>query len=304
MIEALRTPDAAFDAVPDFSYPVDYAEDLPGYEGLRAAWIDAGPQNADRVFLCLHGEPSWSFLYRRMIPVYLSSGARVIAPDLFGFGRSDKPVRQQDYSFDFHRNHLLRLVERLDLQNVTLVVQDWGGLLGLTLPVDPGFAARLSRLIVMNTGIGQGASPGPGFEAWKAYALSTPDLPVGRLIARGTPHLTQAEIAAYDAPYPGPEYKAGAQVFPALVPVTPDMPGADVGKAAARFWSEDWSGESFMAVGAADPVLGTEPMARLRALIRGCPEPLVIPDGGHFVQEWGEQIALAALAAFGDLPAD
>lgn len=304
MIEALRTPDAAFDAVPDFAYPVDYADDLPGYEGLRAAWIDTGPHKADRVFLCLHGEPSWSFLYRRMIPVFLQSGARVIAPDLFGFGRSDKPVRQEDYSFAFHRDHLLRLVERLDLRNVTLVVQDWGGLLGLTLPVDPGFADRLTRLIVMNTGIGQGESPGPGFDAWKAYALSTPDLPVGRIIARGTPHLTEAEIAAYDAPYPGPEYKAGAQIFPALVPVAPDMPGADLGKAAAAFWREDWSGESFMAVGAADPVLGTGPMARLRSLIRGCPEPMIIPDGGHFVQEWGEQIARAALAHFGEMPAD
>lgn len=304
MVEALRTPEAAFDPVPDFAYPVDYADDLPGYEGLRAAWIDAGPQNADRVFLCLHGEPSWSFLYRRMIPVFLASGARVIAPDLFGFGRSDKPVRQEDYSFDFHRDHLLRLVERLDLQNVTMVVQDWGGLLGLTLPVDPGFAARLSRLIVMNTGIGQGESLGPGFDAWKAYALSTPDLPVGRIIARGTPHLTEAEIAAYDAPYPGPEYKTGAQVFPALVPVSPDMAGAELGRAAAQFWSETWTGDSFMAVGAADPVLGTGPMARLRSLIRGCPEPLIIPDGGHFVQEWGEQIARAALAHFGDMPAD
>lgn len=300
-IEALRTPDAAFSAVPDFDYPVSYADDLPGYEGLRAAWIDTGPEDADRVFLCLHGEPSWSFLYRRMIPVFLESGARVIAPDLFGFGRSDKPVDRAVYSFDFHRNHLLRLVERLDLRNITLVVQDWGGLLGLTLPVDAGFADRLSRLIVMNTGLGQGESPGPGFDAWKHYALSTPDLPVGRIIARGTPHLTEQEIAAYDAPYPGPEYKAGAQVFPALVPVTPDMPGVEHGKAAARFWSERWSGQSFMAVGAADPVLGTEPMARLRAIIKGCPEPLIIPDGGHFVQEWGEQIARTALAAFGDV---
>lgn len=300
MIEALRTPDEAFANVPDFDYPVAYADDLPGYEGLRAAWIDTGPPDADRAFLCLHGEPSWSFLYRRMIPVFLESGARVVAPDLFGFGRSDKPVHQADYSFDFHREYLLRLVERLDLRNITLVVQDWGGLIGLTLPVDAGFAPRLSRLIVMNTTLAQGESPGPGFDAWKQYALATPDLPIGRLIARGTPHLTEAEVAAYDAPYPGPEYKAGAQVFPALVPVTPDMSGAALGIAAATFWREHWNGDTFMAVGAADPVLGTEPMARLRAQINGCPEPLVIADGGHFVQEWGEQIARAALAAFGD----
>uniref|UniRef100_UPI00359428EA alpha/beta fold hydrolase n=1 Tax=Blastomonas sp. TaxID=1909299 RepID=UPI00359428EA len=144
MIAALRTPDSRFDAIPDFDYPVFYAEDLPGYEGLRAAWVDAGPRDADQVFLCLHGEPSWSFLYRRMIPVFLQNGARVVAPDLFGFGRSDKPVDQSAYSFDFHRNHLLALVKRLDLRNITLVVQDWGGLLGLTLPVDADFAPRLA----------------------------------------------------------------------------------------------------------------------------------------------------------------
>lgn len=230
----------------------------------------------------------------------LASGARVVAPDLFGFGRSDKPVAQSIYTFDFHREYLLRLVERLDLANITLVVQDWGGLIGLTLPVDIGFAARLLRLIVMNTGLGLGESPGPGFDAWKSYALNTPDLPVGKIIARGTPHLTPVEIAAYDAPFPGPEYKAGAQVFPALVPVSPDMPGVDLGRKAAAFWREQWQGHTFMAVGAADPVLGVEPMARLARLINGCGDPLIIPDGGHFVQEWGEQIARAALAAFGD----
>ncbi|WP_439485596.1 haloalkane dehalogenase [Blastomonas fulva] len=300
MITALRTPDAAFADIPDFDYPVHYADDMPGYEGLRAAWVDAGPADAPRTFLCLHGEPSWSFLYRRMIPPFLDSGARVVAPDLFGFGRSDKPVEQSIYTFDFHREYLLRLVERLDLANITLVVQDWGGLIGLTLPVEMGFAARLSRLIVMNTGLALGESLGPGFDAWKSYALNTPDLPVGKIIARGTPHLTPVEIAAYDAPFPGPEYKAGAQVFPALVPVSPDMPGVDLGRKAAAFWREQWQGDTFMAVGAADPVLGVEPMARLAQLINGCGDPLIIPDGGHFVQEWGEQIARAALAAFGD----
>ena len=301
MIEALRTPDESFAAIPDFDFPVRYVDDLPGYEGLRGAYVDAGPADADRVFLCLHGEPSWSFLYRRMIPVFLDSGARVVCPDLLGFGRSDKPVRQEDYSFDLHRNYLLALVERLDLRHVTLVVQDWGGLLGLTLPVDTGFAGRLDRLIVMNTGIGTGASPGPGFMAWKAYALATPDLPIGALIARGTPHLTPAEIAAYDAPYPDARYKAGAQIFPALVPVEPDMPGAETGRAAVDFWSNRWTGPSFMAVGDADPVLGPAQMEALRRNIRGCPEPMMIAGGGHFVQEWGEPIARAALQAFGDL---
>mgnify|MGYP003384647942 FL=1 len=299
MIDAKRTPDERFANLPDCPWAPHYIDDLPGYEGLRAARIDEGPQGADRTFLCLHGEPSWSYLYRRMIPAFLESGARVVAPDLYGFGRSDKPVRQADYSFYFHRNYLLALVERLDLKNITLVVQDWGGVLGLTLPVDDGFAARLDRLIVMNTVLATGASVGPGFTAWKTYALSKPDLPVGALIARGTPHLTPDEIAAYDAPYPDASYKAGAQIFPALVPVEPDMAGAELGRAAREWWSNEWTGQSFMAVGDADPVLGPPQMAVLRATIRGCRDPLVIDGGCHFVQACGEPIARAALVAFG-----
>lgn len=299
-IEALRTPEERFANLPDFDFPVGYVDDLPNYEGLRIAYVDAGPKDAARTFLCLHGEPSWSFLYRRMIPVFLDSGARVIAPDLLGFGRSDKPVKQSDYSFHFHRDYLLALVERLDLKSITLVVQDWGGLLGLTLPVDPKFKARLERLIVMNTGLGVGVSPGEGFMAWKNYALSTPDLPIGALIARGTPHLTEQEIAAYDAPYPSSDYKAGAQVFPALVPVSPDMEGVAVSREAAAFWSNEWQGKSFMAIGMADPVLGPPAMMKLNAMINGCPPPMEIEGGGHFVQEWGEPIARAALISFGD----
>ena len=299
-IQALRTPEHRFANLPDFDFPVGYVDDLNGYEGLRIAYIDAGPSDASQTFLCLHGEPSWSFLYRRMIPIFLESGARVIAPDLLGFGRSDKPVHQSDYSFDFHRTYLLALVERLNLKNITLVVQDWGGLLGLTLPVDAAFKARLERLIVMNTGLGVGNSPGAGFAAWKNYALSTPDLPIGALIARGTPHLTPDEIAAYDAPYPAPEYKAGAQIFPALVPVSPDMEGVEVSRAAADFWTNEWQGKSFMAIGMADPVLGPAAMMKLHKMINGCPPPMEIEGGGHFVQEWGEPIARAALKSFSE----
>ena len=141
---------------------------------MRAAWIDVGPQDAEQTFLCLHGEPSWSFLYRRMMPVFIKSGARVVCPDFFGFGRSDKPTELDAYTFEFHRYHILALVERLDLRNITLVVQDWGGLIGLTLPVDSQFQARLSRLLVINTSLGLGTSPGAGFDAWKNFALTTP----------------------------------------------------------------------------------------------------------------------------------
>ncbi len=299
-IAALRTPDDCFADIADFDYPVSYADDLPGYEGLRAAWIDTGPKDADKVFLCLHGEPTWSFLYRRMIPVFQESGARVVCPDLFGFGRSDKPVDQDSYSFDFHRNHILALVERLDLKNITLVVQDWGGLIGLTLPVDAGFKPRLSRLIIMNTMLGLGVSPSDGFNAWKEFALNTPKFETGNIIARGTPHLTPAEIDAYDAPYPDDSYQAGARKFPALVPISPEMDGIEWGEQAAAFWSKEFTGKSFMAIGGADPVLGPPVMNQLRTIINGCPEPLVIEEAGHFVQEWGEEIARKALVTFAE----
>jgi haloalkane dehalogenase len=236
-IEALRTPEERFANLPDFAYPPQYVEDLPGYEGLRAAYIDTGPRNAQHACLCLHGEPSWSFLYRRMIPVFVARGCRVIAPDFYGFGRSDKPVHDADYSFHFHRNFVLRLVERLDLERITLVVQDWGGLIGLTLPVDAGFRPRLARAIVMNTGLAVGTPPTAGFIAWRAYCASHPDLAVGPLIKRGTPHLTDAEVAAYDAPFPDVRYKAGVRAFPQLVMTDPAMPGVPESRAAMKFWS-------------------------------------------------------------------
>ncbi len=300
-IAAIRTPEDRFVDIPDFDFPLYYADDLPDYEGLRAAWVDTGPADAEKTFLCLHGEPSWSFLYRKMIPHFTATGARVVCPDFFGFGRSDKPTELETYTFDFHRNHILALVERLDLKNITLVVQDWGGLIGLTLPVDERFKARLSRLIIMNTALGLGTGAGDGFNAWKEYALTVPVFDAGQIIARGTPQMTDAETAAYNAPYPDDSYQAGARKFPALVPVEPDMDGVEVSKRAAGFWSTEFTGPSFMAIGGSDPVLGPPVMKMMRGLINGCPEPLLIEEAGHFVQEWGDVVAPAALKSFGDI---
>lgn len=297
--KALRTPDDRFENLPDWPYEPNYIDDLEGYEGLRAHYVDEGPKDADKTFLCLHGEPSWSYLYRKMIPHFVASGARAIAPDFFGFGRSDKPEKDDDYTFHFHRNYLLRLIERLDLQNITLVCQDWGGLLGLTLPVD--MQDRFARLLVMNTGLAVGTPAGKGFNEWRAYAKNTPDLPIGAIMKRSTPPLTEAEVAAYDAPFPDYSYKAGARQFPQLVMTDPDMEGVETSKRAAQFWAEDWKGESFMAIGMQDPVLGPPAMRFLAGLIKGCPEPLEVEDGGHFVQEWGDIIAPAALKHFGDI---
>ncbi|MEM8750768.1 MAG: haloalkane dehalogenase [Pseudomonadota bacterium] len=292
----VRTPDERFDNLAGFDFAPHYVSDLPGYEGLRVHYLDEGPADADQVFLCLHGEPSWSYLYRKMLPVFVESGARVIAPDWLGFGKSDKPVDDERYTFHFHRDMILALIEKLDLRNITLVVQDWGGVLGLTLPQD--MPDRFSRLLVMNTAIATGQSPGEGFLAWKAYAASQPDMDVGELIARGTPHLNADEIAAYNAPYPSIEYKAGVRRFPEMVMIEPGMEGVDTSLKALNFWRNDWQGQSFMAIGAADPVLGVHVMQALNRVIRNCPEPMIIEDGGHFLQEWGEDVARAALASF------
>lgn len=298
-IEALRTPEDRFRNLPGFPFTPHYLDDLAGYEGLRLHYVDERPLKPDahaQTFLCLHGEPSWAFLYRKMIPVFTAAGHRAVAPDFFGFGRSDKPVDDAVYTFGFHRDTLLRFIERLDLRNVTLVVQDWGGLIGLTLPMES--AARFKRLLVMNTTLAVGHSPSPGFDGWKAYVKANPDIDVGRLMKRSSPILSDAEVAAYDAPFPDMRYKAGVRRFPELVMVAPDMEGVDVSRRAAAWWTREWSGQSFMAVGMKDPVLGPSVMEELRGIIRGCPAPFEVADGGHFVQEWGEPIAKAALAAF------
>ena len=296
-IDALRTPDERFESLPGFSFAPHYVDDLPGCEGLRLHYLDEGPRDATHTFLCLHGEPTWCYLYRKMIPVFVGAGHRVVAPDFFGFGRSDKPTDDAVYTFGFHRGALLGFVDRLDLRGVTLVCQDWGGLLGLTLPVDR--PDLIARLVVMNTAIAVGSRPSPGFEAWKAHAASQPDLDVGKLMARVVQTLTDGQRAAYDAPFPDVTFKAGVRSFPAIVPVTPEMEGAELGRRAARWWSQEWSGPTFMAIGPEDPILGPPIMNGLRAVIRGCPEPFVVEGAGHFVQEWGQDVARRALAAFG-----
>ena len=280
----MRTPDERFAGLPGFPFRPHHLE----WRGLRAHYLDEG--GGSTTFLCLHGQPTWCYLYRRMIPAFVASGARVLAPDFIGFGRSDKLEDEVEYSFDFHRAFLLELVERLDLKRIALVVQDWGGLLGLTLPM--AMPERFERLLVMNTALGTGDVPlTEGFLAWRAYCARNPDMAVGKLLARACPHLTAAEAAAYDAPFPDARYKAGVRAFPKLVPEHPNDPGAEVSRRAREFFQTAWKGEARMAIGAKDPVLGAPVMQQLRGWIRGCGEPLVLEHGGHFLQEWGEEVA-------------
>lgn len=296
-IEALRTPDERFAILPAYPYAPRYLEDLAGYESLRLAYVDEGPRDAETVFLCLHGEPTWGYLYRKMLPVFTGAGHRVVVPDLFGFGRSDKPVDDGVYTFDFQRESLLRFVERLDLRGITLVCQDWGGLLGLTLPMD--LPERFSRLLVMNTAIPIGEAISPGFAQWKTFAATVPEIPVAGMIATDAREAVNVlDALAYDAPFPSNRYKAGVRRFPQMVPVEPDMEGASHGRRARKFWSNDWAGESFMAVGTRDGVLGVPVMEELRGIIRGCPEPMLVEQAGHFVQEYGEPVARRALEHF------
>jgi haloalkane dehalogenase len=300
-LDAVRTPDARFADLPDFPWAASYDDSLAGYDGLRMAYLDEGPAASSSdvpTYLCLHGEPSWSFLYRKMIPTFLEDGGRVIAPDFFGFGRSDKPTDDAAYTWTFHRNSLVALIEKLDLRNVTLVCQDWGGLLGLTLPMQ--MPERFSRILLMNTALATGEMPpSEGFEAWKTYVASHRDFNVGALMKRAVPGINDAEVAAYDAPFPDADHKAGVRTFPQLVPVSPDMEGAAASREAATWLAEVWKGPTFMAVGAQDPVLGVAVMKHLSKVINGCPEPMILDDAGHFAQERGEVIARAALDAWG-----
>jgi haloalkane dehalogenase len=214
---ALRTPDDRFANLPGFAYQPNYLD----HAGLRVHYVDEGPRDAAVTALCLHGNPSWGYLYRHMIPVFAAAGVRVVVPDLIGFGRSDKPADEAAHSFVFHRNMLLAFVEALDLQHVMLVCQDWGGILGLTLPM--AAPQRYSRLLVMNTALATGRLS-EGFVQWRHYSNSQPDLPVGKLLARGKRDMPPAEAAAYDAPFPDTSTKPRCVHFQTWFPTVKTRP--------------------------------------------------------------------------------
>ena len=295
--DALRTPEERFANLPDYPWAPNYLNDLPSLAGLRLHYLDEGPRDAPLTWLCLHGNPSWSYLYRKMIPVFLAAGGRVVAPDLIGFGKSDKPKRDAAHTFSWHRQVLLEFIERLDLHKVVLVVQDWGGILGLTLPMEA--PARYQGLLLMNTALGTGDAPlSPGFLAWREMCAKNPNFGVGRLFARGNPQMSAEECAAYDAPFPDAGHRAATRAFPNLVPEQPSDDGAEVSRAAREFLAHEWQGQAMMAVGARDPVLGVPAMELLHAQVRGCRPPSVLPQAGHFVQEQGEPIAREAVGYF------
>jgi pimeloyl-ACP methyl ester carboxylesterase len=221
----------------------------------------------------------------------------VIAPDFFGFGRSDKPA-DAVYSFDFHRRSLLRLIEHLDLNNITLVCQDWGGLLGLTLPVE--FPDRITRLVAMNTILCTGEMPlPPAFDAWIAWAAAHPDMDLAEAVAVIDDTLSPEQCAAYRAPFPNERSKAGPRAFPRIVPTELESPGAEISRQARDWWQSEWTGQALVFCGVHDDILSLPVMQLLSSWIKDCPQAVEVSEAGHFVQEWGEGVAQRVVSEFG-----
>ena len=287
-MEALRTQDDRFAALPGYPFAPHYA--TVG-DGLRVHYVDDGPRDAAPV-LMMHGEPSWSYLYRKMIPIVAHAGHRVVAPDLVGFGRSDKPVRREDYTYQRHVDWMRAVLETLDLRGVTLVCQDWGGLIGLRLVAE--HPERFARVVAANTFLPTGdRPPTPAFLAWQKYSQTTPNFHVGGIVRGGcVTDLPADVVAAYDAPFPDDRYKAGARQFPLLVPTSPDDPAAVPNRKAWEVLAR-WDRPFLTAFSDSDPVTGGADRLLQQAIpgTKGQPHTTIV-GGGHFLQEdKGEELA-------------
>ncbi len=302
-MDVLRTPEERFADLPDFPFEPRYVEvDSGDGATLRMHYLDEGPADGE-VVLLLHGEPSWSYLYRRMIPVLVGAGFRTVAIDLVGFGRSDKPTSREDYTYQAHVDWTWAAIEAIGLSDITLVCQDWGGLIGLRHVGE--HPERFARVVAANTMLPTGDHhPGKAFLAWQKFSQETPEFPVGVIVDGGCVSTLTPEVkAAYDAPFPDDAYKAGARQFPLLVPISPDDPAAPANRAAwealGRFEKPFLS-----AFSDADPITAAaEPV--LRAQVPGAEGQthVTIGGGGHFLQEdKGPELAEAVVTFIGATP--
>jgi haloalkane dehalogenase len=298
-VDILRTPDDRFADLPGFPFAPRYV-DVPAGDGsdvaLRMHYVDEGDPGAP-VVLLLHGEPSWSYLYRKMIPVLTSGGLRAVAIDLAGFGRSDKPASRDDYTYQRHIDWTWGAVEAMGLDHMTLVGQDWGGLIGLRLVAE--HPDRFERVVAANTFLPTGETDlGPAFKAWREFSQTVPEFPVGRIVSGGcTSDLPPEVIAAYDAPFPDESYKSGARQFPVLVPASPDDPAAPANRAA---WDvlDKWEKPFLTAFSDNDPVTaGADRVLQARIPGAAGQPHTTLTGGGHFLQEdVGEQLADVVVA--------
>ncbi|QNA83400.1 haloalkane dehalogenase [Sphingomonas sp. So64.6b] len=296
-MEVLRTPDTRFAALPDYDF-VPHYETISDTDGtdLRIHYVDEGPADAAPILL-LHGEPSWSYLYRKFVPTLAASGHRVIAPDLIGFGRSDKPAALDDYSYERHVAWMSDWLEALDLTGITLFCQDWGGLIGLRLVA--AFPDRFARVIVGNTGLPTGTNFSAAFEAWRQFSQKVDPFPTGFIVNGGVVRdLSPAEMAAYDAPYPDESYKSGARIFPTLVPVKPDQPSVAENIAAWKAL-ERFDKPVLTCFSDKDPVTagGAKPFIERVPGAKGQPH-VTIGNAGHFLQEDAPEQLCAIIDAF------
>ena len=296
--DALRTPDARFQALAGYPWQPHYCSDLSTLQGLRLHYLDEGPADAPLTYLCLHGSPSWSYLYRKMIPVLLQTGQRVVAPDLIGFGRSDKPKKETAHSFTFHRQVLLELIERLDLQRVVLVVHGWGGLLGLTLPM--AAPRRFQGVFAMNTTLppNEEAPSASGFETWQVWCEKNPAFNIAQHMVRECHYLSADEREAYVAPFPNQGFRAGIRAVPQMFVDLTHSANKALCSATRAFWGTQWTGRSMVAFGLQVPVFGTNEMGNLARNIRGCAVPVGVPESGHLLPECDEQLAQRAVRFF------
>jgi haloalkane dehalogenase len=296
-MKILRTPDSRFENLPNYPFKPNYLN-IPDGEGgeLKVHYVDAGPLQADPVLL-MHGEPSWSYLYRKMIPIIVDAGFRAVAPDLVGFGRSDKPVDRKDYTYQRHVDWMQALLDKLDLKRINLVCQDWGGLIGLRLVAQN--PTRFSRVVVANTGLPTGDNPiSDAFLSWRKYSQEVPEFKVGEIIAMSNPNdpLSNDIISAYNAPFPDDTYKEGARIFPSLVPITPDDSASNANREAWKVLSR-FEKPFVTMFSDGDPITrgGERIFQELVPGAKGQPHT-IIKGGGHFLQEnRGEEFARAVV---------
>ena len=282
-MKVLRTPDSAFAAIDDFPFAPNYVEIADPSDGtpLRVHYVDEGPRDAP-VVLMMHGEPSWSYLYRHMIGPVVAAGFRVVAPDLIGFGKSDKPTKKTDYSYARHVGWMRQWIEAVDLNNMTLVCQDWGSLIGLRLVAE--MRDRFASVVLSNGGLPEGGPPPRAFAIWRAFSKWSPFFPIGKIVNAGAKRaLSAAEIAAYDAPFPDSRYKAGARIFPSFVPFENNVAIPDQKRAWQVF--EQWDKPFLCCFSDGDPVTRGGENRFIGRVPGTAGQPHCTLKGGHFIQE-------------------
>jgi haloalkane dehalogenase len=284
-MESILTPDHCFDGIKDFPYQPNFVD----YNGLQMHYIDEGDKNGE-IILALHGEPTWSYLYRKFVPI-LSPKYRFIAPDFIGFGKSEKLINMKDYSYTFHYNSIKNLIDKLQLKDITLVVQDWGGLIGLGVLGE--FPDLFKRVVILNTALADGRKLPLSFKAWQAFARFHPDLPVGKIVRKASARPMSAEVmAAYDAPFPEKKYKAGARIFPSLAPNNKNADGVLQMNRAAKILAE-WKKPAIVLFSDKDEILGKMVHFFYKIMPAAHQQKrITIANAGHFLQEdAGEEIA-------------